>query len=98
MIEVGAVIVIENKIQKEEVTTKLKEIKVNMNLREIREIKVNLFAQFTITASQTLLFLKSSSKKRYLQLKAIFEYRQSGSYLRDKKKRTKEISNQGKYR
>ena len=57
-------------------------------------LKVDLIVQCIITAWLTLYF---TNNKKYLPLKTLFEDLQNGRHLRDKKKKAKETSSQGKY-
>ena len=76
------------------IETKVLTVEVTMN-----QIQGNPFETFTIKAWQTLLLLfKPNSRKRYQPLKIVSEDLQSGSYLKDKKKKkAEETSCQEKY-
>ena len=84
VIEVEAVTMIETKFLTEELT--------------MNQIQGNPFEIFTIKAWPTLLLYKPNSKKRYQLHKIVSEDLQSGSCLKDKKKKKAEdTSNQEKY-
>ena len=54
-------------------------------------LKIKIIVKSIMTAWLTQLYF-TNSKKRYQLLKIVFEDLQSGNYLRDKKKKTKDTS------